>query len=82
MRFEHSEWTDDFSQYRTIASRYMKKFYYIDWDDAAGDEEPLRRAIEDGWAPTEFIDWWAKKYDLESVFDEPYGASLAWRTRF
>ncbi len=69
MRLEKSEWTDDFDEYRIIASDYMKKYYYITWDDAAGDPEPLTRAIEDRMTPTEFVDWWAEKYDLSSIYD-------------
>ena len=56
MKFESSERTDDFDKYRKIASDYMKKYYYITWDDAAGDLEPITRAIEDRMTPTGFVD--------------------------
>ena len=69
MKFESSEWTDDFDKYRKIASDYMKKYDYITWDDAAGDLEPITRAIEDRMTPTGFVDWWAEKYDLFSIYD-------------
>ena len=69
MRFEKSEWTDDFDEYQKIASDYMKIYYYITWNDAAGDPEPLMRAIEDRMTPTEFVDWWAEKYDLSSIYN-------------
>ena len=69
MKFEESEWTGDFDEYCRVASDYMKKYYYITWDDAAGDPEPLTRAIEDRMTPTGFVDWWAEKYDLFSIYD-------------
>ena len=72
MRFEESEWTDNFEEYREVASRYMKSYYYITWDDACGDEEPIRRTIERNESPTAFVDWWATKYDLTSLADDRY----------
>lgn len=70
MKFEKSEWTDDFDKYREIASKYMKRYYFITWDEAAGDPEPIMEAIEAKMTPTEFVDWQAEKYGLSSVDDD------------
>ena len=70
MKFQKSEWTDSFEEYRAIASRYMEKYYYTTWDEAAGDPEPILSAIESGETPTGFIDRIAEKYDLHSIFDD------------
>lgn len=70
MKFEESEWTDNFEEYREKASLYMKKYYYITWDEAAGDPEPILSAIESRETPTEFIDRIANKYNLKSIFDD------------
>lgn len=70
MPYVKSEWTDDFDKYREVVSEHLKRFYYITWDDACGDEEPIRRAIECKETPTDFAEWWALKYDLLSIFDD------------
>ena len=72
MPYVESEWTDDFDKYRETVSQHLMKFYYISWDDACGDEEPIRHAIDSKQTPTEFAEWWALKYDLISVFDGGY----------
>ena len=61
MPYVKSEWTDDFGKYREVVSEHLKKFYYIIWDDACGDEEPLRHAIERKETPTDFAEWWGSE---------------------
>lgn len=73
MPLERSEWTDDFDEYREAVSRYMEKFYCLTWDDACGEEEPIRRAMESKETPAEFAEWWALKYDLDRRTEGPYG---------
>lgn len=70
MKFERSEWTDEFEKYKEIASRYMKEYYCITWDESIGDREPILNAIETGETPTGFIDRIAEKYDLSCIFDD------------
>ena len=70
MKFEKSEWTDDFNKYYEIASDYMKKYYYISWDGAMFDRVPILSAIENRETPTGFIDRIAEKYDLSCIFDD------------
>jgi len=45
----------------------MEKTYGLDWEAAAGDIEPIERAIKQGATPEEFADWFASKYDLKKV---------------
>ncbi len=54
-------------QYLARLNPYMEKTYGLDWDAAAGDIEPIERAIQQGATPEEFADWFASKYDLKKV---------------
>lgn len=54
-------------QYLARLNPYMEKTYGLDWEAAAGDIEPIERAIKQGATPEEFADWFASKYDLEKV---------------
>ncbi|MCY4395793.1 MAG: hypothetical protein OXC10_11725 [Rhodospirillaceae bacterium] len=70
LKFERSEWTENFEECKAVASRYIKKYYYIIWDEAIGDSEPILNAIETEETLTGFIDRIAEKYDLSCIFDD------------
>lgn len=50
--------------YKRKVDAVMLELYAIDWQDAAGDVEPLQRAIEAGETPEEFVRWWGEKYGM------------------
>lgn len=50
---------------------YMQEKYFLTWEEAAGDREPIERAIQNGMSPREFADWYAEKYGLDS--SDSYG---------
>ena len=56
-----------FERYESAVSRAMLARYGITWADAAGDREPLERALEMSESPEAFVRWWGEKYDLAPV---------------
>lgn len=45
--------------------------YGASWADLCGDDEPLRNAYEGNESPSDFVEWWADKYNLDPV-DGPF----------
>ena len=54
--------------YRHAVSVQMLTVYGIDWSDACGEDEPLLSALNDGWLAEEFVDWFGRKYDLDTLW--------------
>ncbi len=48
------------------------RHFACNWDDLAGDLEPLQCSYEDGETPREFIEWLARKFDLTWTDAVPY----------
>jgi len=44
----------------------MHRRYAIDTYDAGLEVEELRSALQAGWAPDEFVQWFAEKCDLKT----------------
>ena len=62
-----------FGEWRKALDNYLVKWYYANWDELAGDVEPLERAYDEGQSPKEFAEWYARKHDLiRRDRNEPY----------
>lgn len=72
---------DDCAKWLAEVDRIMKRDWYIDTDDAGLDDEQVVRYWKYGDTPTEFVEWFAEKYDLYDfrrhwgtlAGDPPYG---------
>lgn len=53
-----AEWSDE-------VDSLCKSHLACGWNDLCGDNEPLQRAFENGESPSEFVSWFAEKYDLD-----------------
>ena len=58
---------DAFEKWRQQANRELKTRYSIDFCDAGLTEKDLRSYFESFEAPEEFVEWFAIKYDLNSM---------------
>jgi hypothetical protein len=56
------------NEFRAKVSGLLEKGYCVTWIDACGDDEPLLQALESKHSPEEFVEQFARKYDLT-----PYG---------
>lgn len=54
--------------------------YGASWADLCGDEEPLSNAYDGNESPSEFVEWWAAKYDLDPV-GGPFNRPISRRDR-
>lgn len=56
-----------YSDWRSEADAFLKRGYAIDLADAGISEADLRKHHRQGESPTEFIDGFALKFDLDPV---------------
>lgn len=53
-----------FPEYRQAIDQELRARYALSWDDACGDDALLEHEHARGEAPSAFIEWFARKYDL------------------
>jgi hypothetical protein len=56
-----------FIDYVNATERLLEDHYALTLSDAGIELDELARAQEDGWTPAVFVDWFARKHDLDSV---------------
>lgn len=56
-----------FEEFKQQVSDTYKRIYGITWDDACGDDEPLKGPHEHGDTPEEFVRWDGERHDLDTL---------------
>lgn len=51
-------------EFKAQVSLHMERDWHVTWEDACGDNHPLATALDAGWTPQQFVEWFAEKYDL------------------
>jgi len=67
--------THDFNVWTLTVDSLCRERLACSWADLCGEQQPLSDGFSAGMSPLEFVDWWARKYDL-IVVDEwlhPFG---------
>jgi hypothetical protein len=59
----------DFEHWKQEVDRLLVTAYCLDSSDAGIDTEYLERQRLEGLSPTQFVEWYGRKYDLISVSD-------------
>lgn len=59
-------------KWQSEVNRLLKRDWCIDTADAGLSDEDLKRYWQQGQPPTDFVDWFAEKYDLIPANDSGY----------
>jgi len=54
-------------KFKTDIDVIFKQEVGCDWNELAGDEEPLEQAVKDGTTPREFVEDFIEKFDLTKL---------------
>lgn len=64
---EASTTSQPYSDWRNAVDKRLQQIYCITLEDAGPDEDYLGKHWQSGETPSEFVEWYGNKYDLDPI---------------